>query len=353
MDIGRSIYGNTKEGKQVNLYTLTNKSGMMVKIIDFGGIITSILAADRDGKFGDVTLGYQNLEGYLNNKPYFGAIIGRHANRIEEARFELNGTEYKLYKNNGENHLHGGLTGFDKVVWDSEIITGKDNKSLLLSYFSKDMEEGYPGNLKVQVTYSLTEENELVINYFAVSDKDTVINLTNHAYFNLAGHSSGDIKKHKLRLISDKFTNNDSSSIPTGEIMDVKDTPMDFTSMKELGPGLESSFPQIVQSGGGYDVNYVLKGSTERPELAGEVYEENSGRLMEVYTTKPGIQLYTGNYLEPMAGYKDNAKYKKWSGFCLETQFYPNAMKHKHFPSPILKKGEKYQHTTIYKFSAL
>ena len=294
-------------------------------------------------------LGYDKLDGYLRKGPYFGAIIGRHGNRIEDSMFEINGIEYHLYANDGKNHLHGGLKGFDKVLWQAEIIEFDQDESLQLTYRSLDGEENYPGNLDVKIVYSLTNDNSLRIHYFAVSDKDTVVNLTNHSYFNLSGHCAGDILKHKLMINSNRFTVINDEGIPTGEIRDVKDTPMDFTTLTTIEPGLLSGYEQIA-SGKGYDHNWVLNVSGKKPEKAAEVYDEVSGRLMEVYTTKPGIQFYSGNFLDGSETGKDNTVYSKWSGLCLETQYFPNALKHKHFPSPILKAGQQYNQTTIYKF---
>jgi aldose 1-epimerase len=348
MSITCRLFGKTEEGLDVHIFKLANANGMVAEITNYGGIIVSLLVADKEGNIGDVTLGFDKLEGYLKPHPFFGALVGRHANRIENAEFSLNGKEYPLYKNDGNNHLHGGLKGFDKVLWQAEIIAREGNECLQLTYKSEDGEEGYPGNLDVKVVYTLTEENALVIDYTAVSDKDTVVNLTNHAYFNLAGHASGDVLKHQLKICADRFTAVNSECIPTGEIRDVKGTPMDFTSLTPIGPGIAGSDEQIV-CGKGYDHNWVLNVSGKKPELAAEVLETNSGRRMEVYTTKPGIQFYSGNFLNGTAG-KGGAVYHRRNGLCLETQYFPNAMKHKHFPTPILKAGEQYRHTTIYKF---
>jgi len=352
MSITSSFFGTTEDGKEVKLFVLENSNGVTVKIMNYGGIIVSIHVPDKNGAFDDVTLGYDNLNDYIQKGGtyYFGALIGRHANRIEDARFELNGIEYSLYKNDGENHLHGGLKGFDKVVWDAEIVQSNNEEHLQLSYRSKDGEEGYPGNLDVRVTYTLTNDNAIKIEYFAVSDKDTVVNLTNHAYFNLSGHASGDILEHQLMINADRFTLINDQCIPTGEIKEVKGTPMDFTSLTPIGPGLLSGYEQI-DFGKGYDHNWVLNVSGKGPEKAAELYDPKSGRVMEVLTTKPRIQFYSGNFIKENEAGKDGARYNKRSGLCLETQYFPNALKHKHFPSPILRAGERYQHTTIYKFS--
>jgi aldose 1-epimerase len=350
MSITKKFFGNTEDGVSVDLYTLTNSNGVIVEITNYGGIIVSLQVPDRNGKHDDVTLGFDSFENYLKAHPFFGALVGRHANRIENSEFELNGVLYKLAKNDGKNHLHGGLKGFDKVVWNAEVRVQDGSECLKLTYRSKDGEESYPGNLDVTVIYTLTEDNGLKIDYYAVSDKDTVVNLTNHAYFNLAGHGSGNVRRHTVMINADKFTAINDECVPNGEIREVKGTPMDFTSLTEIGPGLESGDEQIA-SGGGYDHNWVLNVSGKAPEKAAEVYEAESGRVMEVYTTKPGVQLYTGNFLDGTLAGKGGAVYGKRAGLCLETQYFPNAMKHKHFPSPILKAGQEYKHTTIYKFS--
>ncbi|MBL4936229.1 galactose mutarotase [Clostridium sp. YIM B02515] len=350
MSIEKKAFGKTLEGNEAYIYTLTNSNGMSADITNFGGIILSLKVPDKEGKLDDVVLNYNKLEMFFNRGPYFGAIIGRYANRIENASFELNGIKHELYKNDGENTLHGGLKGFDKVLWDAKPIEEKN--ALELTYLSTDGEEGFPGNLSVKVTYTLTEDNAVKIDYNAVSDKDTLINLTNHSYFNLSGHASGNILKHKVMINADSFTPNDEYSIPTGEIMSVKGTPMDFTEFKEVGIDIKEEYDQLVY-GHGYDHNWVLKVSGKTPEKAAEVIDENSGRVLEVYTTKPGIQFYAGNYLDDSEIAKDGIKYRNFSGLCLETQYFPNSIKHKHFPSPILKAGEEYKHTTIYKFSNL
>ncbi|HEY5560808.1 MAG TPA: aldose epimerase family protein [Clostridiaceae bacterium] len=347
MSITKGHFGTLPDGRSVNYFTLKNSKGFQAQITNFGGILISLKAPDRVGKLEDVVLGYEKLEDYNKKAFYFGAIIGRHANRIANASFELDGKEYKLFKNEGENHLHGGEVGFDKVLWNYEVY----EDSLELSYTSKDKEEGYPGNLKVMVIYTLSEENELRIEYSAVSDKTTVINLTNHSYFNLSGHASGDILKHKVWINADKFTVIDEASLPNGEFRDVKGTPLDFTSPTYIGDRINDSDPQMVFAGG-YDHNYVLNTAGNLKEKAAEVYDEVSGRVMEVYTDKPGIQFYSGNFLDGSAIGKGGAVYNKRQALCLETQFFPNAMVHKNFPSPILKAGDTYNYTTIYKFSS-
>lgn len=349
MGITRSFYGKTQEGKDVDIFEIRNNNGVRAKISNYGGIIVSLMVPDINGKFEDVVLGYDKLEGYINGRCFFGAIIGRHANRIEDASFEINGVVYNLTKNEGKNQLHGGIIGFDKVVWQAEIVKKGEDECLQLSYVSKDGEEGYPGNLNVKVTYTLTNDNELKIDYHAISDKDTVVNLTNHSYFNLSGHDAGDILKHQVMINSDKFTVNDKESLPTGEIRDVKGSPMDFTTLRAVESGSSTKCEQLA-FGHGYDHNWVLKVSGEKPEKAAEVFDPSSGRIMEVYTTKPGVQFYTGNYVDEYEHCKEGVKYGKNAGLCLETQYFPNALKHKHFPSPIVRAGEEYNHTTIYKF---
>ena len=350
MTITKRNFGKMEDGREVHIFKLSNSNGVGVEITNFGGIIVSISVPDRNGEVKDIALGFDELHDYLHRNMYFGALIGRYANRIEDGVFELNGVEYHLAKNDGENHLHGGLVGYDKVLWDAEIINEEDKECLQLTYISKDGEENYPGNLNVKVIYSLSEENELGIDYYAVSDQDTIVNLSNHSYFNLLGHDAGDIRGHELKLYADQFTAIDENCLTTGEIVNVKGTPFDFTERSPIGPGLNSQDEQII-NGGGYDHNWVLNASGGQLEKAAELYEPTSGRFMEVYTTKPGIQFYSGNFLDGLEGCKDGAVYEKRSGLCLETQYFPNSLKHKHFPSPILKSGEEYHHITIYKFS--
>lgn len=352
MSITKRFYGNTASGIPVDIFTLKNSKGTTVEITNFGGIIVSLMVPDKEGKLDDVVLGYDKLAGYEKKGPYFGAIIGRYANRIGNSRFELNGVEYKLAKNEGDNHLHGGIVGFDKVVWNAEVVTKNGTEALELTYRSKDGEEGYPGNLDVKVTYILTEDNALVIDYFAVSDKDTVVNLTNHSYFNLSGHASGDILHEKLMINADKFTPTDRYSIPTGELADVKGTPMDFTVLKPIGQDIGAQYEQILLTKG-YDHNWVLNTNGNISKKAAEVIDEKSGRAMEVYTTKPGVQLYTANFLDGSEIGKGGVAYNKNAALCLETQYFPDSVNKKNFPSPVLRAGEEYKHTTIYKFYTL
>lgn len=350
MSIKKNYFGTLPDGTKVDIFTLTNSKKVSVDITNFGGIIVSIVVPDKNGNMADVALGYRKLEKYIENPGYIGALIGRHANRIEAAKFELNGKVYELAKNDGNNHLHGGRIGFHNVTWNAETVTENGAEKLVLTHTSPDGEENYPGTLQVKVEYSLTEDNELVIDYKAVSDQDTVVNLTNHAYFNLAGHSSGDVLKHQIYINADSFTPVTNECIPTGEIRSVKGTVMDFTTLKTFTEGLNSSDEQIA-NGKGYDHNWVLNTKGNIEEVATELYDPDSGRLMQVFTTKPGIQFYSGNFLtEDLIG-KENAVYSKRTGLCLETQYFPNAMKHRHFPSPILKANQQYHHTTIYKFT--
>ena len=347
MGIIEKFYGTTKNNEKVNMYTIKNNSNMEVDIISYGATIVSIRVPDKDGNIDDVALGYDNLEAYENGDKYFGALIGRCGNRIKNASFKLNGKEYNLAKNNGNNHLHGGNIGFDKVVWNAEIV--EENK-LKLSYFSKDGEENYPGNLNVSVYYSLNDQNELKIEYYATTDEDTIVNLTNHSYFNLSGKLSDNILNEELLINADKFTVTDSESIPTGELRDVSNTPMDFRTLKVIGNDIDSDYEQI-RFGQGYDHNWMLNAKGDINTLAAKVVDETSGRIMEVYTTNEGVQFYSGNFLDGTGSSKNGNGYNKRSGLCLETQFVPDAINNNNFTSCILKKDEEYNHMTIYKFS--
>ncbi len=352
MPITTEPFGIMPDGKEVSLYTLINSNGLKAEIINYGGVIVSLTVPDREGRMADVVLGYDNLEDYLDRSPFFGALVGRYANRLEGACFTLNGVTYELNKNEGDNQLHGGLKGFARSVWDARILSDGGNESLELSLFSPDGEEYYPGNLEVRVIYRLTDDNALEIEYYGVSDKDTVLNLTNHAYFNLSGHDSGTILDHELLLDADFYTPINKESIPTGEILSVKNTPMDFTNAKPLGEGLlNPDQNEQMRNGSGYDHNWVLKTTGNEPQKIGELYDTKSGRLMTILTTKPGVQLYTGNFLKSAGAGKNGVIYDKWHGLCLETQYFPNSMKHRHFPSPVLKAGQTYHHTTVYQFS--
>jgi aldose 1-epimerase len=335
----------------IKLYTLKNANGLIVKITNYGATITSILAPDRNGKMVDIALGYDRVEDYMNavDKPYFGAIVGRYGNRIAGGQFQLMGETFQLAKNNGENHLHGGTIGFDKVVWKA-VFKPSENR-LVLSYLAKDREEGYPGNLDVQVTYSLTDDNELVVEYFATTDQATPVNLTQHTYFNLRGEGEGTIVFHELMINADKFTPVDKTMIPTGEIVDVQDTPFDFRQSKTIGREI-SSIDKQLQFGGGYDHNWVLnRTDSEEMTLAAKAYEPASGRVLEVFTTEPGIQFYSGNFLDGRLKGKSGKPYRKQSGFCLETQHFPDSPNQPGFPDTILLPGNDYRSKTIFKFS--
>ena len=337
-------------GKRAYLFTIKNSKGMVAEITNYGATLVSLVVKGNKDQLDDVVLGYDKLEDYLKYKNYFGATIGRVANRIENSSFQINDIQYNLAKNEGENHLHGGIVGFDKVVWEEVIQKEASNDSIEFSYHSIDGEEGYPGNLNVKVKYTVTEDNELKIEYFAISDKDTLVNLTNHSYFNLSGQGSGDILKHKIMINADKFTLNDKYSIPTGEVVDVNNTPMDFRVLTYIGENISSDYEQI-KFGSGYDHNWIINNNGEETAKAAEVYDEKSGRVMEVYTTKPGVQFYSANFLKGMEPGKRGTTYNKRGALCLETQYFPNSINNKNFPSSILKAKQIYKHKTIYKFS--
>lgn len=343
----RQPFGKTAAGEAVELFTLTNKNGMEAAITNYGGIVVSLKTPDRAGKLADVVLGYENLDGYLAKSPYLGALVGRYGNRIAKGKFILNGQEYTLAKNNGENSLHGGLKGFDKAVWKARDIS----PSLELTYTSKDGEEGYPGNLTATVTYTLTGDNELRIDYLATTDKDTVVNLTNHSYFNLAGQGEGDILGHQVEIFADKFTPVDAGLIPTGELRPVEGTPFDFRKPMEIGARIEGKDEQLVR-GGGYDHNFVLASGGGSLALAARVYSAKSGRVMEVLTTEPGLQFYSGNFLDGTIKGKGGKVYARRYGLCMETQHFPDSPNQPAFPTTVLKPGAKYQTTTVYRFSA-
>ncbi len=341
MSIKKELFGKA-DGKDVFLYTLENKNGLIAKITNYGAIATSLIVPDKNGKFDDIVLGFDSLQDYLDGHPYFGAIVGRYGNRIAKGRFTLDGVEYTLATNNEKNHLHGGIKGFDKAVWDAEEFESDDGVGLKLSYLSPDGEEGYPGNLSVKVTYTLTNNNELKIDYEAETDKATPVNITHHGYFNLAGAGKKDILSHKLKIDADKYTVVDETLIPTGELRIVENTPMDFTTHHFIGKRIE-------QVPGGYDHNFVLNNNGKMVKVI-EVYEPESGRIMEVLTTEPGVQFYSGNFLDGTNIGKGGKVYYKHYGFCLETQHFPDSPNQPDFPSTILRPGEKYDYTTIYRF---
>jgi len=346
MSIGTKPFGKTPDGQEVDLYTMTNTNGITAKITNYGAILVSLEVPDKNGKLADITLGFDTLDGYIKGHPYFGATVGRYANRICGAKFKLDGIEYELAANNGPNHLHGGIKGFDKVVWKAEDVTAESNQAFVkLSYLSKDGEEGYPGNLACTVTYTLTKDDELKISYEAETDKTTILNLTNHTYWNLAGQGNGDILGHELMLNADKYTPVDEGLIPTGEIKSVKGSPMDFTKPMIIGS-------RIIQVEGGYDHNYVLNSGGGTLAICAKVYEPTSGRIMEIYTIQPGVQFYTGNFLDGSITGKAGKVYNKNYGFCLETQHFPDSPNKPDFPSVVLKPGDKYTTVTVHKFYA-
>jgi len=349
--ITKEPFGKTDEGIAVDLYTLTNAKGAEAKITTYGGIVVSLKVPDRNGKFDDVVLGYDNLAGYLkNNGPYLGALIGRYANRIAKGKFSLNGNEYHLAQNNGENHLHGGVRGFDKVVWTGRALRVRNGAVLELTYLSKDGEEGYPGNLSVKVGYTLTDNNELRIDYSATTDRRTIVNLTHHSYFNLAGQGNGEILKHQLFINANQFTPTDAGLIPTGELRKVRGTPFDFTRATAIGTRIDQDDEQL-KFGRGYDHNFVLNKNGKSLTLAARAFESTTGRVMEVFTTEPGMQLYTGNFLDGSITGKNGKVYNQHYGFCLEAQHFPDSPNKPAFPSVVLSPGRQYAQTTIYRFS--
>ncbi len=340
--VTRADWGET-DGKKVYLYTLTNDSGVSVKITNYGGTVTSWVTPDRNGQKSSVVLGFDSLTGYLAQPPYFGATIGRYGNRIGKGTFTIDGVSYKLATNNGENHLHGGVKGFDKVVWDASPAAD-GSSALTLHYLSKDGEEGYPGNLKVTVTYTLTNNNELLIDYSAETDKTTPVNLTNHSYFNLTGDPSQNILGHTLQINADKYTPVDKGLIPTGELKDVKGTPFDFLQPHTIGE-------RIAAVEGGYDHNFVLNRKGNDMELVATLSDSVSGRKLDVYTMEPGLQFYSGNFLDGTFKTSDGKPINKYAALCLETQHFPDSPNKPAFPSTLLKPGEKYHTVTKYKIS--
>jgi len=347
MTIESSLFGTLPDGTPVRLYTLRNPHGVVVKVTEYGLIITELHVPDREGKPGNVVLGFDNLDRYLKGHPFFGAIAGRVANRIAGGRFAVDGHEYTLAKNNGPNHLHGGLKGFDKQVWKSWALPCTAHEAAVeFAYLSPDGEEGYPGNLRVTVRYTLTDQNELRIDYTAATDKPTPVNLTNHSYFNLAGE--GDVLAHELMLAADLYTPTDEGLIPTGEIRSVKDSPLDFTTATAIG----ARHQQTGLKPSGYDHNFVLRGGGQSLALAARVYEPTTGRVLEVLTTEPGVQLYTANHMDGSVAGTGGVKYPRHAGFCLETQHYPDSINKPHFPSVLLRPGQTYQTTTVFRFSA-
>lgn len=344
-------FGKTKDGAAVDLYTMTNRHGIQVGVINYGATVQSIRTPDRDGKMADIALGFDTLDGYLGTHPYFGAVVGRYGNRVAKGHFKLDGKDYKLAINNGENSLHGGLKGFDKVVWTArDASADAGSPAVELTYLSKDGEEGYPGNLTVTVRYTLTDDDEVRIDYTAKTDKTTVTNITNHSYFNLAGAGSGDILKHQMTLHASKFTPVDAGLIPTGELKPVKGTPFDFTTATAIGARIDGDDQQL-KFGLGYDHNWVIdQKAPGELTLAAEVSDAASGRTLQVSTTEPGVQFYTGNFLDGTIKGKDGKVYAKRNGLCLETQHFPDSPNHPAFPTTTLKPGETRTSRTVWKF---
>ncbi|HET6972701.1 MAG TPA: aldose epimerase family protein [Pyrinomonadaceae bacterium] len=348
--VTKQSFGKTETGENVDLYTLKNTRGAEATITNFGGIVVSLKVPDRTGKFDDVVLGFSDLDSYLKPGPYFGALIGRYGNRIAKGRFTLNSVEYKLAVNNGENHLHGGIKGFDKVVWTGKEMKTASGPAVVLTYLSKDGEEGYPGNLNVRVVYTLTNNNELKIDYSATTDKDTVTNLTHHSYFNLAGEGNGDILNTRVTINGSRFVPTDAGSIPLGQLKNVAGTPFNFLTAHAIGERINQDDEQI-KFGSGYDHTWVINGRPGVMRLAATAYEPTSGRVMQVWTTEPGMQFYTGNFLDGTLTGKSGKIYPRRSGFCFETQHYPDSPNQPSFPTTTLKKGATYKSTTIYRFS--
>ena len=348
--IKRESFGKTPEGNPVSVFTMTNSHRLEVRIMNFGAIVLSLRTPDRTGRLDDVVLGFDNLEPYFTNDPHFGSIIGRYANRIANGKFTLDGVTYSLPKNNGPNTLHGGLKGFDKRLWQAEPRENPDSVALVLRYTSKDGEEGFPGNLNTKVTYSLSDADEFTIDYEATTDKATPVNLTSHSYFNLAGQGTGDVLAHELLINADRFTPVNNNLIPTGELRAVQGTPLDFTKATPIGARINSDYEQMTL-GNGYDHNFVINRKESGMALAARVREPSTGRILEIYTTEPGVQFYSANFLDGTITGKQGRVYKRHYAFCLETEHYPDSPNHPSFPSTILRPGQTYRSRTIYKFS--
>jgi aldose 1-epimerase len=350
--ISKRAFGQATNGVGIDEYTLTNANKVEVKVITYGGVITSLKVPDRHGVLTNVVLGFDKLEDYLTKSPYFGCITGRFGNRIAKAKFTLDGKEYTLATNDGPNTLHGGKAGFDKRVWAAKQVNTEAGAGIELTYVSPDGEEGYPGNLSTTVIYTLTDDNELRIDYLATTDKPTVVNLTNHSYFNLAGNGSGTIYDHILMINADRYTPVDSTLIPTGELAPVGGTPLDFRLPKRIGAGIRSGHPQMVL-GRGYDHNFVLNRADHTSlSLAARLYDPGSGRIMETWTTEPAVQLYTANFVDGTLVGSSGGMYRQGDGLCLETQHYPDSPNRPEFPSTVLRPGEHYESTTVFKFLA-
>jgi len=349
VSITKSFYGTTKDKKDIYLYSFKTENEMEVDIINYGGIITSLKVPDKKGEIKDIVLGYNKLEDYITESPYFGSIVGRYGNRIAKGKFNLNDTEYTLVTNNDENHLHGGNIGFDKVVWKAETKIDSNSSSLILKYLSKDMEEGYPGNLDTTVTYEITNDNSIEITYQAQTDKTTIVNLTQHSYFNLSGDFNQSILNHNVIINADHFLPVNKSLIPTGDKSDVSMTPFDFRNFKKIEKDINANDLQL-NYGNGYDHCWVLNDYKKGYRLIASAFDEESGRLMEVYSDQPGLQFYTGNFLDGSLPQKKEGFYKFRSGFCMETQHFPNSPNQSNFPSVTLNPNEKYHSKTSYKF---
>lgn len=345
--VQQTDYGKLRDGTAVDLYTLTNAHGVVARVITYGGILTEWHVPGRDGKMADVVLGCPDLKTYEAGHPFFGAIAGRVANRIANARFTLDGHDYRLAANSGAHALHGGRKGFDKYVWHAEPAPAEDGAAVRLTRTSPDGEEGYPGNLKVAVRYTLTDRDELRIDYEATTDRPTPVNLTNHTYFNLAGHASGTVLDQVMTIAADRYTPADETLVPTGRIEPVKGTPFDFTRPTVIG----SRFGELKGKPVGYDTNYVLNAAGKLLEVAARAQDPHSGRVLEMHTTEPGVQFYTGNFLDGKQPGKGGVRYGQYAGFCLEAQHFPDAVHHPNFPPIVLRPGETYKQTTIYRFS--
>jgi aldose 1-epimerase len=346
--ITKESFGTAPAGQAVDIYTLHNSKGMEARICNYGGIVVSLKVPDKSGKLDDVVLGYDHLDDYVKNSPYFGCLVGRYGNRIAKGKFTLNGVTYMLATNNYPNALHGGLKGFDKRVWQARTYDSPAGPALILTYLSQDGEEGYPGNLTVKATYTLTEDNSLRLDYVATTDKATVINLTHHSYFNLAGH--GDILRHEVMMPADRFTPVDATLIPIGELRPVAGTPFDFTASTPIGARISQSDEQL-RFGGGYDHNWVYNKKSSELSLLARVNEKTTGRVMEVWSTEPGLQFYSGNFLDGTLTGKGGWVYQHRNGFCMEPQHYPDSPNHPNFPSVVLKPGQVYKNTIIYRFT--
>jgi aldose 1-epimerase len=345
----KSLFGTTPEGEAVELYTLSNVNGVKISAATYGCIITELQVPDQNGAFDDVVLGFETLDDYLAGHPYLGAVVGRYSNRIAAGRFVLDGVEYRLATNNGPNHLHGGVRGFDKVIWQGQGLADDQGAGVTFTYTSRDGEEGYPGTMAIRVTYRLTDSNELICGYHATADRATHVNLTQHSYFNLAGRDARDILGHEMMINADHFTPVDSTLIPTGELRDVSGTPLDFRKPTRIGSRIDKDEEQL-KLANGYDHNYVLSRPDDSLVLAARVHEPVTGRVMEVYTSEPGVQLYTGNFLDGRITGKGGGMYGKHQGFCLETQHFPDSPNQPHFPSTVLRPDDSYTSQTIFRF---